>query len=254
MRLRLVSAFALVLVASTAAAEESAAEISRKSREKGALNLVGLTAELKLVTTASDGKVKEQQLTSSSRTINGKSHALARFSAPAGVAGVAVLTVEGNKGDGDDVSLYLPKLKRVRKVAKSDRSKSFMDTDFAYADIASNGAAEDDVKKLPDDKVDGRDCFVLQGKGDEGSAYGEVKLFIDKQTFVPMRVDYQDKAGKPFKRYRTLKLKAFKERVIAAEALMENLQTGSKTQMSVLKLEDSTLGDDAFTEQALERG
>lgn len=251
--MRLLLAAAALALSFTALADESAADISKKSREKGALNLVGLTAELKLVTTTGEGKVKEQQLTSSSRTINGKSHALARFSAPAGVAGVAVLTVEGDKAEGDEVSLYLPKLKRVRKVAKSDRAKSFMDTDFAYADIASNGAS-DDVKKLADEKVEGRDCYVLQGKGDATSGYGDVKLFVDKQTYVPMRVEYADKEGKPFKRYSTLKLKAFKERVIAAEALMENLQTKSKTQMSVLKLEESSLGDDAFTEQALERG
>lgn len=251
--IRLLALAALVLAA-LAHAEESAAEISKKSREKGALNLVGLTAELKLVSTSADGKVKEQQLTSSSRTIGGRSHALARFSAPAGVSGVAVLTIQGAAGAGDDVSLYLPKLKRVRKVAKSDRSKAFMDTDFAYADIASNGARDDDVKRQPDEKVEGRDCFVLLGTGDESSGYGEVKLFVDKQTFVPMRVDYADRAGKPFKRYRTLKLKAFKERVIAAEATMENLQAGSKTTMTVLKLENSVLGDDAFTDQALERG
>ena len=54
---------ALVL-ASAALAEESAAEISKKSRDRGALNLVGLTAELKLVTTGADGKAKEQVLTS----------------------------------------------------------------------------------------------------------------------------------------------------------------------------------------------
>jgi hypothetical protein len=243
-----------LLAAPLARADESAAEISKKSRERGALNLVGLLAELKLTTTGSDGKAKDQVLTTTSKTVGGRSHALARFSAPVGVAGVAVLTVEGEKGQGDDVSLYLPKLKRVRKVAKSDRGKAFMDTDFAYADIASNGTRDDDLKKLPDEKVEGRDCFVLEGTGDESSPYGAVRLSVDKQTYVPMKVDYADKAGKPFKRYRTLKLKSFKDRVLAAESVMENLQSGSKTQMSVLKLEDSTLGDDAFTEQALERG
>jgi len=248
----------LVLVALVgscpALAGDSAADISRKSREKGALNLVGLTAELKLVTTASDGKVKEQQLISSSRTIGGKSHALARFSAPAGVAGVAVLTVEGAKGEGDDVSLYLPKLKRVRKVAKGDRGKAFMDTDFSYADIGSNGTSDEALKKLADEKIEGRDCWVLEGKGDDTSPYGVVKLFIDKQTSVPMKVEYADKDGKPFKRYRTVKLKQFKDRVLAAESVMENLQTKSTTQMTVLKLDESTLGDEAFTDRALERG
>jgi outer membrane lipoprotein-sorting protein len=245
---------AAVLVATVSLADETAAEISKKSREKGALNLVGLTAEMKLVTTGSDGKAKEQVLSSSSRTINGKNHALARFSQPAGVSGVAVLTIAGAQGEGDDVSLYLPKLKRVRKVARSDRGKAFMDTDFSYADIASNGARDEDTRRLADEKVEGRDCYVLEGKGDDTSPYGNVKMFIDKETYVPMKVEYADKNGKPFKVYKTVKLKKFKERVLAAESVMENLQTNSKTQMTLLKLEDSTLGDDAFTERALERG
>lgn len=251
MRLMLMSA---LVCATVALADETAAEISKKSRERGALNLVGLTAELKLVTTGADGKSREQVLTSTSKTINGKSHALARFSQPAGVSGVAVLTIAGEQGQGDDVSLYLPKLKRVRKVARSDRGKSFMDTDFSYADIGSNGARDEDVKRLADDKVEGRDCYVLEGKGDETSPYGTVKMFIDKQTSVPMKVEYADKDGKPYKRYRTVKLKQFKDRVLAAESVMENLQTNSKTQMTVLKLDESTLGDDAFTDRALERG
>jgi hypothetical protein len=69
-----------------------------------------------------------------------------------------------------------------------------------------------------------------------------------------MKVEYADKDGKPYKRYRTVKLKQFKDRVLAAESVMENLQTNSKTQMTVLKLDESTLGDDAFTDRALERG
>jgi hypothetical protein len=244
----------VLLIATLALADETAAEISKKSRDRGALNLVGLTAELKLVTTGADGKAKEQVLTTTSRNIAGKSHALARFSSPAGVAGVAVLTISGEQGQGDDVSLYLPRLKRVRKVAKSDRGKAFMDTDFSYADIGSNGSRDEDMKRLADAKVEGRDCYVLEGKGDESSPYGEVKLFIDKQTSVPMQVEYADKSGKPFKRYKTLKLKQFKDRVLAAESVMENLQAGTKTQMTVLKLEEATLGDEAFTDRALERG
>ncbi len=244
----------IVLLSAAALAEETAAEISKNSRERGALNLVNLSAELKLTTTAADGKTKDQVLSTSSKSVGGKNHALSRFSEPASVAGVAFLTIEGGPGEADDISLYLPKLKRVRKVAKTERGKAFMDTDFSYADIASNGTRDEDMKRLPDDKVEGRDCFVLQGKGGEDSPYGEVKLFVDKKTWVPMKVEYGDKAGKPFKRYRTLKLKAFKDRTIAAESLMENLQAGTKTQMTVLKLEDAAASDDAYTERALERG
>ena len=48
-------------------------------------------------------------------------------------------------------------------MAKTERGKAFMDTDFSYADIASNGTRDEDMKRLPDDKVEGRECFVLVG-------------------------------------------------------------------------------------------
>ncbi len=246
---------ALLLVPCVALAEETTAkEISQKSRERGALNLVGLTAQLKLVTTSKDGKAKEQILTTSSKKLDGRSRVVTRFEQPAGVAGVAFLTVEGAAGEADDISLYLPKLKRVRKVARQERGRAFMDTDFSYSDIASNGGRDEDFQKLADDKVEGRDCFVIKGKGGEDTPYGDVTMWVDKQFFVPMKVDYADKKNEPLKRYRTLKLKSFKDRTIAAESVMENLQTGSKTQMTVLNLNDAPVGDEAFTERALERG
>ncbi len=241
------------IVSAAAGAEESAAEISRKARERGALNLIDLTAELKLSSTKA-GKTADQVLTTSSKKIGGKVHTVSRFTAPQGVAGVAVLSIEGAEGEGDDISLYLPKLRRVRKVAKSERGKSFMDTDFSWADLGGTGARDSEVKRLPDEKVDGRDAYVLTGEPGPDSAYGKVTVYVDKETYVPLKVDYADKEGKPFKRYRTLQLKRFKGRAIAAESSMENLKTGSKTTITVLKLEDSTLGDEAFTERALERG
>src|SRR3954464_1845234 len=85
----------VVLLGSAALAEETAAQISKNSRERGALNLVNLSAELKLTTTGADGKTKDQVLTTSSKNVGGKNHALSRFSQPPGVAGVAFLTVEG---------------------------------------------------------------------------------------------------------------------------------------------------------------
>jgi hypothetical protein len=202
-----------------------------------------------------DGRKKEQVLSSSAKTINGRDHSLARFSQPPGVAGVAVLSVEGEGSEPADISLYLPKLKRVRKVAKSQRGQSFMDTDFNYADLGGSGGMRDEaVKKLPDTQVEGRDAYVLTGTAAESSPYGEVTVFVDKQTYVPLRAEYKDKAGKPFKLYRATKLRKFKDRVLAAEATMENLQTGSKTTVGILKLDETPLGDEAFSERALERG
>jgi len=240
--------------ASTARAEERAQDIARKSRERGALDLLDLTAELRLVTTGKDGAAKEQRMVSSSRKVGGRIHSLSRFTAPPGVAGVSVLTVEGEGKGPEEISLYLPNLKRVRKIVQAQRGEAFMSTDFSYADLGGQGAREDAVARGPDAVAEGRKCFVLKGNAGEGSPYGEVTLFVDQETYVPMRVEYRDKEGALLKVFRTLKLKRFQERTISAEAVMENQATGSKTALSVLALEPSKLTDDDFTERALERG
>lgn len=245
----------LLLLAGVAHAEQSPAEISRKSREKGALNLVGLSSRLKLVTESKDGtKKKEQVLDTVSKKIDGRTHTLARFVTPTAVAGVAVLTVENAKG-ASELSLYLPKLRRVRKVAPGQRGQAFFDTDFNYADLGGSGAAADDqVERKADAKAEGRLAWVLTGKPGEESPYGRVTVWVDQETFVPLRVEYEDKAGKPLKTYRALELKTFKDRVLASRSVMENVQTGSKTTMTLLEVKEATLGDEAFTERALERG
>lgn len=250
----ILAAVLVCLAASSARAEETAAEISRKSRERGALNLVDLSAELKLVTAGKDGKPKEQVVSTTSRKVQGKNCSISRFTQPAPVAGVAFLTIEGKAGEGDEISLYLPKLKRVRKVSRGEKSKSFMDTDFSYSDIGAGTGRDEDTRRMPDQKIDGRDAYVLTGPASADSPYSEVTVYVDKETYVPLKADYKDKDGKAFKVYRTLKLKKFKDRTLAAESSMENLQSGSKTTVTILKLEDSALGDDAFTEKALERG
>ncbi|MGZ3457080.1 MAG: hypothetical protein ACXU86_01105, partial [Archangium sp.] len=80
----LCAAAVALLLAPRAHAEESAADIARRSRERGALNLLGLRAELKLTTVTKGGPRKVQVLTSTAKRVDGRLHSLARFSQPDG--------------------------------------------------------------------------------------------------------------------------------------------------------------------------
>ena len=68
------------------------------------------------------------------------------------------------------------------------------------------------------------------------------------------RLPLLDKQGQPFKVYRVAKLRKFGARVLAAEAVMENLQSGSSTKVEILKLDETPLPEEAFSERGLERG
>ncbi len=254
MRSLSICALAGVLVSASAVAPESASDIVKKSRERGALNLLDLTAVLKLTTVSKDGRTKEQVLSSAAKKIGGRNRSIARFSAPVSVAGVAVLTIEGKDGEPADIFLYLPKLRRVRRVARGQHGQPFMDTDFNYADLGGAEGSDKSVQRFADQKLDGHNVYVLSASPAADSPYSEVTLYVDKESFVPLKAEYKDRQGKPFKVYQTLKLRKHRDRILAGEALMQNLVSGSKTRLEVLEVNDSKLGDEAFSERALERG
>jgi outer membrane lipoprotein-sorting protein len=249
----LLGALLLTAPALTArAAEETAADIAHKARELGSLNLVGLKADMKLVNVEKGGDRKERDLSTQSKKIDGQTRTITRFKGPADVAGVALLVAQGTAGAADDVSLYLPKIRRARKVAQSNRGDAFMESEFSYADFTSNGVDETSSTREKDGAVDGKPVFVLTG-APKDSPYTKVVLYVDKATYVPLKVDYFDKDGL-LKVYTVQKVEKQMDRQLATESTMENMRNGRRTLLSVSKLATADAPDTSFTERGLERG
>ena len=114
--------------------------------------------KLELVTERPGQAARKQTLVVSAKEIDGKVHTLSRFLSPASVEGVSMLSVEGAQGGPEQIFLYLPKLKRVRRVARAQRGQSFMDTELSYADLGdpeatrklAEGAVRIDGQKVQD--------------------------------------------------------------------------------------------------------
>jgi outer membrane lipoprotein-sorting protein len=180
---------------------------------------------------------------------------LLRFKAPPDIAGVALLAVEGQNGAADDVLLFLPKIKRSRRIAASQRGQSFMDTDFSYADFSGSGSVDEkSAERLADEKVDAADCYVLSGKAPADSPYRTVKAWIDKANSVPRKVEYYGAEGTLTKRLTANKVGALNGRTLALESTMESLASGTRTTVTIHSLETGAFADEAFTERGLERG
>ena len=248
----LVPLLSAVLLASPAVADPSAKEILQKARDQGALNLVGLKAELKLVNVEKDGGQKLRELTTQSRKIDGVTKTVSRFKSPPDVANVALLSVEGADGKTAELSLFAPKVRRTRKIAAGSRGESFMESEFSYADFS--GASLDDAAPAleKDAQVEGRDCYVVAAKPPD-SPYQKVIASIAKDTFQPLRVEYFDAKGL-LKVYSVKKLEEKSGRKLATESVMENVRTGRKSTLSVGAVGTADAPDTAFTERGLERG
>jgi hypothetical protein len=187
------------------------------------------------------------------------SKALIRFSAPPDLRGSALLLIQ--KGERADMFMYLPELRRVRRVTKRSVTGSMFGTDFSYEDFERfQGFAEDgETRRLPDQEIEGRKVFVVEGRPSRGeeSAYERIVSFVDQERCVPIHTELYEKGE------RLRKVVAMPWEKITREAeswvprlvVVKDLVGKTRTELLVDEIElDKKLPRKLFSESALESG
>lgn len=115
------------------------------------------------------------------------------FDQPKDVAGTALLTFTHKAAD-DDRWLYLPAVKRVKRIASSNKSGPFMGSEFAYEDLGSQEPEKYTYKWLRDEALDGKDCFVFERyPKDKDSGYTRQVVWMDKAEYRPLKIEFHDR-------------------------------------------------------------
>ena len=123
-----------------------------------------------------------------------------RFDFPPDLKGTALLTHEHGDQD-DDQWLYLSSLKRVKRIASSNQSGSFMGSEFAYEDLVVRQIEKYTYRYLGDEVVDGKDCYVIESiPKDSNSGYSKVIRWRMKSNLQELRTDYYDRKGDVLKK------------------------------------------------------
>lgn len=156
---------------------------------------------------------------------------LTTFNSPKDVAGTSMLThIKIDKSD--DQWLYLPKLKRVKRISSSNKSGPFMGSEFSFEDFSSFELAKFTYKHLADEIYDGMEVYVIERVPTyKKSGYTKQISYIDKEHYQTRKVVYHDRKDKLLK---TLELKEYKKYgdYWRAQTLeMTNHQTGKSTTM-----------------------
>ncbi|MFV2060977.1 MAG: outer membrane lipoprotein-sorting protein [Gammaproteobacteria bacterium] len=156
------------------------------------------------------------------------------FDNPRDVKGTAFLSFS-HVTKADDQWLYLPALKRVKRISSANKSGPFMGSQFSFEDIASFEVGKYSYKYLKDDKLIVADntyeVFVIENYPlYEYSGYTRQVVWIDKKRYIPLKVEYYDRKNDLLK---TLSFKEYKQYLgkywRAHNQLMENHQTGKTT-------------------------
>ena len=185
---------------------------------------------------------------------------LIRFVEPADVKGVGLLTIEHSDRD-DDQWLYLPALKKVRRISSSDQGDSFMGTDYTYEDIRSEKLDKHKYELVGSEVIDGYDCYIIEAlpateEQKKDSGYSKRTLWVRKDIFLVVKIEYFDKKGELFKTEVNNNIVEAAPNLYRANLMkMENHKTGHSTTISFDERKmNSGLPDKIFTERTLKRG
>ncbi|NIM01493.1 MAG: outer membrane lipoprotein-sorting protein [Acidobacteria bacterium] len=115
------------------------------------------------------------------------------FDKPADIDGTALLTFSHNTGN-DDQWLYLPALKRVKRISSSNKSGPFVGSEFAYEDISSQEIEEYTYRFIREETLDGVPMFVVeQYPTDPKSGYTRQVTWRDQQEYRLHKIEFYDR-------------------------------------------------------------
>ncbi|MGR9108564.1 MAG: outer membrane lipoprotein-sorting protein [Gammaproteobacteria bacterium] len=217
-------------------------------------------AKVEMTITDSQGRVRNRSMTILRRDASdtdetrdqaylGEQKYYVYFHRPADVNKMVFLVWKYLNRD-DDRWLYLPALDLVKRIAATDKRTSFVGSDFFYEDVSGRSIEDDNHELL---ETTGN-YYVVKNtpKQPDSVEFSYYTMYIHKKTFVPVQVEFFDKNGAKTRVAKALKVDTIQGYPTVTMASMENLATGSKTEMHYSDVAyDLGLEDELFSERYL---
>jgi len=173
------------------------------------------------------------------------------FSRPSDVKGLVFMAWK-NIGEADDRWLYLPALDLVKRIAASDERSSFVGSHFFYEDVSGRDIDEDTHKFLEETN----DYYVIKSvpKELDSVEFASYTSWVDKVTFLPMRMEYTDSNGKIYRVFSIQNVEMIEGYPTIIDAEMKDSAMGGKTILHYSAVKYSTgIGGNIFSERFLRR-
>ena len=228
-------------------ADEIIAKADRASYYAGADG----RSEVRMIITDAQGRQQRRQFTVLRRDVGdtGDQQFLVVFSQPSDVRNTVFL-VEKHVDRDDDRWLYLPGLDLVKRISAGDKRTSFVGAHYFYEDV-SGRRPSDDTHEL----VEASDEFYVlrhEPKDPQSVEFSSYVTWIDRQTFLPMKIEYTNPAGDIYRRVEVFEVAEFGGHPTVTTSRVSDLLTGGKTDMQFRYIKyDVGLPDSVFTERSL---
>lgn len=208
-------------------------------------------SEVRMVISDAQGRQQRRQFSILRRDVEegGDQRFLVVFSQPADVRGTVFL-VHKHADRDDDRWLYLPGLDLVKRISAGDKRTSFVGAHYFYEDV-SGRRPRDDVHDLLETTDE---YYILKHTPiqPESVEFASYMTWIDRYTFLPMKIDYTNAAGSVYRRIEVLEAREIDGHPTAVTSRVTDLLSGGQTDMQFRRIEyDVGLPAEVFTERSL---
>ena len=235
-------------------AEQKGLEIAQKA-DQADQGFESTTVNLTMVLRNKNGQESRRSL--ENRTLEylvDGDKSMITFNSPKDVRGTAILTYTHKEGS-DDQWLYLPAVKRVKRISSDNKSGPFMGSEFAYEDLSSQEVEKYTYKFVKEESLEGSNTLVVERDPvDPKSGYTrQLVWFNPEKDYRVEKIEFYDRRNALLK---TLIYKDYQQYAgsywRAGEMFMSNHQTGKETQLLFENYQFGTgLSDSDFTQNSL---
>lgn len=245
------------ILLSLTAAGQDAKEITQKAIDKTRIDAMEMTTTLKIYDAG--GRERERQTVIASKKFGNTTKAITRFIAPADVKGTSILIYDYDDQD-DDMWIYMPALRKTRRIVSSEKGKSYMGSEFSNADMSTPSLDDFTYKLLGSINYEGNDCWQIEAVpvnddvADENGYSKRISL-VGKNTYLNYKNTFYDFDGVPFKEITMEQYEEIEDgKYMMRKMEAKNLENGRYSVMTIDKLQKgSALTENSFAPSALEK-
>ncbi|WP_321390021.1 outer membrane lipoprotein-sorting protein [uncultured Desulfuromusa sp.] len=202
------------------------------------------------------GRKRVREVESFSKDYGKDKKSVMVFQKPADVKGTAFLSWDyDDTARDDDKWLYMPAMKKVRRISGSSTNDYFMGTDFTYDDMGDRSVDEDTHTLLGSEAIGGRPCWKIESIPlDKQDMYTRKVIWIDQEAYFSLKTEYYDKDGL-LKIYQAVDFKKHDGIWTVFKSEMNNISRDHKTIMETSSVKyDTGIKDSLFRVSTIQRG
>ena len=214
------------------------------------------TSDLTMTLTNRSGSQRVRSIKQFTKDMGDVDKSIMFFLAPADVKNTSFMSWAYDSDKSDDQWIYLPALKKTKRISSDSKSDYFMGSDFTYDDLGDRNLEDDTHKLLREESLDGIDYYVVESVPvDEDYMYSKTVVWVNKTSFIGLKKEFYDEDEDLLKILSIKDIEKLSGIWVITNSEMKNVQKNHKTTIELKNIQINTgMSESKFSERMMMRG